>query len=195
VNQRTKESTFYRVNGATEESAKGAAQDLVSAYKWRATFPLLINVSGEPTYFLSLKGDTEVVQGYAMVNVREYNSIKVMGKSLAECTEQYVATLRSKGIEAEQPVVPDTTPDDDETKYGSVEGVVSDVRSLVSNGNTIYYVQLEEDSAVYYRVTVNQEAAALLNKGDRVQIEYAIGVASILDAVEISRVISGAVNP
>ncbi|MDR2646925.1 MAG: CvpA family protein [Oscillospiraceae bacterium] len=173
VNQRTKDTTFYRVSGATENSAQGAAEGLVSDYKWKATFPLLINVSGQPTYFLSLKEDaTGVLQGYSMVNVGQYNKIKVWGKTLADCIDAYVQALRDNGINAAEVEVPDPPANSpDETPYQNIEGVISNIRSAVIDGNTVYYIKLE--GAAYYAIRAKDfEGAVLLNKGDRVNIEY-----------------------
>jgi len=156
VNQRTKKADFYKMEGAMESSAEEAAEGLVSAYKWEATFPLLINISGQPTYFLSLKDDSKVVQGYAMVNVAQYNKIKVWGKTLTECTNLYVQALRDNGITAVKPdVVID--PEGEQT----VTGAISDIRTAVVNGNTTYYIRLN-NAGPYYTITVAQTPEVVL---------------------------------
>ena len=38
--------------------------------RYTATFPLLLNISGEPTYFMAMKDNAGLVKQYAMVNVR-----------------------------------------------------------------------------------------------------------------------------
>lgn len=48
INQRTAESKFYSVAGATEESAMRSAEGRVQHLQYDATFPLLINVDGQP---------------------------------------------------------------------------------------------------------------------------------------------------
>lgn len=50
VNQRTKEAKYYAIAGAEEYSAMHSAQGAVQQYGYQATFPLLLNVSGQPTY-------------------------------------------------------------------------------------------------------------------------------------------------
>ena len=54
-NQRTKETRFYLVAGAKEYSAMDSAQGQVQQMKYTATFPLLLNISDQPTYFMALK--------------------------------------------------------------------------------------------------------------------------------------------
>ena len=55
INQRTAESKFYPVAGATEDSAMSSAEGQVQQMRYTATFPLLINVGGQPTYFIAFE--------------------------------------------------------------------------------------------------------------------------------------------
>ena len=74
-NQRTKETRFYLVAGAKEYSAMDSAQGQVQQMKYTATFPLLLNISDQPTYFMALKDAAELVKMYAMVNVSQYQIV------------------------------------------------------------------------------------------------------------------------
>ena len=73
-NQRTKETHFYSVAGATEASAQASAMSQVQQMRYVATFPLLLNIADQPTYFMSLKGEDGLVKMYAMVNVPSIRS-------------------------------------------------------------------------------------------------------------------------
>ena len=53
MNQRTMETRFYKIEGAIEDSAMSSAEGQVQNLGYRATFPLLLNISGEPTYFMA----------------------------------------------------------------------------------------------------------------------------------------------
>ena len=75
MNQRTMETRFYEVEGATEQSAMDSAEGQVQNLHYTATFPLLLNISGEPTYFIALKDDAGLVKMYAMVNVQKYQIV------------------------------------------------------------------------------------------------------------------------
>ena len=77
MNQRTMECRYYAVSGAEEFSAMASAEGQVQNLGYRAAFPLLINVSGEPTYFMALKDDAGLVKKYAMVNVQEYQNVAI----------------------------------------------------------------------------------------------------------------------
>ena len=74
-NQRTKETKYYPCAGATEYSAMDSAEGQVQNLRYTATFPLLLNVAEQPTYFMALKDASELVKMYAMVNVNQYQIV------------------------------------------------------------------------------------------------------------------------
>ena len=82
-NQRTMETKYYKVEGATEASAMSSAEGQVQNLKYKATFPLLLNISDEPTYFIALKDDAGLVKKYAMVNVQKYQIVAI-GDSVSQ---------------------------------------------------------------------------------------------------------------
>ena len=189
VNQRTKQADFYRMEGAMESSAEAAGEGLVSAYEWKATFPLLINISGQPTYFMALKDKTDVVQGFSMVNVAQYNKIKVWGKTLAECTNLYIQALRDNGVEISGPVTPPSPgpegPDTNPDGTGTVSGAISDIRSEVVGGTTVYYIQLA-GGGPYYKITAAQvPGIVLLNRGETVTIDFTAAPGDIMQAITV----------
>ncbi len=61
-NQRTKETKYYPCAGATEYSAMDSAEGQVQNLRYNATFPLLLNVAEQPTYFMALKDASELVK-------------------------------------------------------------------------------------------------------------------------------------
>ncbi len=70
INTRTKESIFYKINGATEEAAQKSAQGQVQQYDYVASFPILLNVYDTPTYFMTLKDQDGLIKQYAYVSVK-----------------------------------------------------------------------------------------------------------------------------
>jgi hypothetical protein len=163
VNQRTKEAKYYAIAGAEEYSAMNSAQGAVQQYGYKATFPLLLNVSGQPTYFMALKDSSSLVKMYAMVNVQQYQ-IVATGNSVMSCETAYISLLQENNIEVES-----TIPTDESLLF-RVSGVVEDIRSAVLDGTTYYYFRLKDDST-YYRVSAADcEAAVVVNVGDAVTI-------------------------
>ncbi len=74
-NARTGQYKFYPVIGAEEHSAMGAAEGQVQEKGYVASFPSLINVSGQPSYIMVLKDANGLVKLYAIVNVQQYNIV------------------------------------------------------------------------------------------------------------------------
>ena len=183
VNMRTKEANFYEISGAKEYSAMSSAEGQVQNYKWTATFPILLNISGQPTYFMSLKDDASLVKHYAMVNVQNYQVVAT-GKTIAECTENYANLLAQSNVNIKVDI--DKIKDDTD-KNGqnadekpsvstvTVKGVVSDIRTAVMGGESYYFVKLEKGKT-YYKVSASSnEAVVILNIGDSVSFTYVKG--------------------
>ena len=131
INQRTAESHFYSVSGATEDSAMQSAEGQVQNLRYQATFPLLINVSGQPTYFMALKDASELVKMYAMVNVNQYQ-IVATGATVADCEANYRQMLLKNNLISDDQGSIDVTPSD----YKSVEGTIAEIRTAVVDGNS-----------------------------------------------------------
>ncbi|MDE6108317.1 MAG: CvpA family protein, partial [Oscillospiraceae bacterium] len=164
-NQRTKETHFYSIAGAEEYSAKASAESQVQQMRYEATFPLLLNIGGDPTYFIPLKGAANLVKTYAMVNVARYD-IAETGATVSDCERAYLRALANKGIEA--------APGAAGTK---VSGVIAEIRSAVMEGNTYYFLRLEGQQVFYSVSAAQNTVAVILNVGDTVTVEYAAGEA------------------
>ena len=170
INQRTKESKYYQVSGALENTAQTSAQGKVQQYGYAATFPILLNVSGEPTYFMALKDSSQLVKMYAMVNVKQSTVVGV-GTSLAECTENYAAELEKSGVSVDVDVDSmgqEETPDAPKVETVDVTGTVAEIRSVITGGETYFYIKLQDNNA-YYKVAVKDaERIVILNVGDTI---------------------------
>ena len=170
INQRTKEAVYYQQAGALEETARTSAQGKVQEKGYVATFPILLNVSGEPTYFMALKDSSQLVKMYAMVNV-EQSTVVGVGNTLAECTENYAAELKSNGVNVDVDVDSmgqEETPDAPKVETVEVTGKVEEIRSIITGGETYFYIKLV-DNATYYKVAVkNAEKIVILNPGDTI---------------------------
>ena len=163
-NQRTKETRFYTCAGAEEYSAMDSAEGQVQQMHYVATFPLLLNISDQPTYFMALKDDAGLVKMYAMVNVSQYQ-IVATGATVSECESNYRRMLANNHLIGEEDSVI-VTPEQQ-----TVEGLITDLRSAVIDGTTYYYAAL--DGGAYYRISAAEvEGAVLLNVGDRVSFGY-----------------------
>ena len=175
TNQRTKETKFYSCAGATEYSAMDSAQGELQNLRYTATFPLLLNVEGQPTYFMAMKDAAQLVKMYAMVNVQQYQ-IVATGETVAECERNYTELLSQNGI-----LTGDQTLSGTET----AQGAVADIRSAVQDGNSVYYIQLIGDETYYAITAAEAPLAVILSTGDQVSITYQPGEGPILTAVTL----------
>ena len=175
TNQRTKESKFYSCAGATEHSAMASAQGQLQHLQYTATFPLLLNVGGQPTYFMAMKDKAQLVKQYAMVNVQQYQ-IVATGDTVAECEQGYLALLSQNGVLDGNTGLSGTE---------TVEGTIAELRSAVLDGNTVVFIRLTGSELFYTVSAVDQPLAVILNEGDRVAVTFRPGEGSILDGVEV----------
>ena len=198
-NQRTKELRYYQKGGAMESSAQESAADAVQNYGYRAIFPILLDIEGQPTYFMSLYGDSYTVKGYALVNLDDKTIVgtglldteKSDVNALNAAVENYIAALKDKNkvdinanaddykVTDDNTSVTDTVNDDAKT----VTGVVTDVKTAVNNGNTVYYLQIENK---YYYISVNECMNVLLvSAGDTVTVTYTTDSETFVKATNV----------
>ena len=141
VNQRTGESHFYPVAGATEASAMASAEGQLQNLRYQATYPILLNVAGQPTYFVSLKDDAGLVKMFAMINIEQYQSVAT-GSTVEECQEAYLSLLAADGLLSEQEAA-------DASVTVEVSGKIATIAQAVVDGNSHFYVTLEGDETIY----------------------------------------------
>ena len=166
VNQRTKEARYYSCAGAEEYSAMSSAMGAVQQYGYQSTFPLLLNVSDQPTYFMALKDGAGLVKMYAMVNVQQYQ-IVATGYTLKECQSNYYTLLTNNNL------IDSNASEQDTTKTENITGYIDDIRSATIDGNTIIYLRLSHNLGIYYTVSAKDyPIAVILNIGDRIELEY-----------------------
>lgn len=140
MNQRTMETRYYEVSGAEEYSAMDSAKGRVQNLGYTATFPLIINISGQPTYFMALKDGAGLVKSYAMLNIEKYQNVAI-GDSVLQCESNYIKLLKDNGIVEEQ------QPEVKETK--KVKDIISKIIPVVIDGNTHMYIMLSQSDSIY----------------------------------------------
>ena len=180
-NQRTKETHFYSVAGATEASAQASAMSQVQQMRYVATFPLLLNIADQPTYFMALKGNDGLVKMYAMVNVQQYNIVET-GSTVAECEANYRRALADSGLISDGDA--EAVPSDQE----EISGAIAEIRTAVLDGNSYYFLRLEGQDTFYAVNAAENPLAVILNAGDQVTIAYTAGEGGgILSGTSVAR--------
>ncbi len=160
TNTRTGKTTMYKTAGATEEAAIRSAEGKVQQYGYKATFPYLINIQGEPTYFTTLKDSNGLVKQYAMVNVKNYNTVGV-GDNLQSTLNKYLEGLTNTNISLEG-----------SNKEEVIQGEVERIGLVVKDGSSIYDIKLKDSDKIYSVSTETSREIALTKVGDKVEIKY-----------------------
>ena len=159
TNMRTKETNFYSVPGAEEYSAMESAKGQVQQMKYEATFPLLINLNGKPTYLMSLKDNAGLVKMYAFVDVVDYQKV--------------VVTDASAGIEvAAKNYLGEANIEVDDSKLETKEITVKSISTAVIDGYTYYYIKDIEKNKYMASISINKEKLPFIEVGSVITISY-----------------------
>lgn len=164
MNQRTMETKFYEIAGAEEYSAMDSAEGQVQNLNYKATFPLLLNISGEPTYFICLKDDAGLVKKYAMVNIQKYQVVGI-GDTVSECEEEYQELLLKEGIQVVE----------DSRETGEITGKITKIAQGVVDGNSHYYMMIEGSEEIFDVSVVDFIEIIKYEVGQEISLEYKIG--------------------
>ena len=148
-----------------------SAQSQVQQMRYVATFPLLLNIADQPTYFMSLKGEDGLVKMYAMVNVQQYQIVET-GSTVAQCETNYRKTLANAGLIG----AGDVQVNQGEAK--EEHGIIAEIRSAVVGGNTHYYIRMEHSLGYLDFNTAEVPRAVLLDVGDSIWYTYRLDEAS-----------------
>lgn len=163
VNQRTQESHFYSVPGATEASAMASAEGQVQDLGYQATFPLLINVNGQPTYFMALKDGSGVAKQFAMIDIQRYQNVAT-GSTVAECQKNYETLLATNGV----------TSGSSGGGEGAVStsGVIRTMAQAVLEGNSHFYVTLDGVEGIFDFALPGLIEIVGYREGDTIEFTY-----------------------
>lgn len=173
VNTRTKEVKRYNVSGATEDAAESSAEGLVQQYKYDASNFILYNVGGIPTYIGPLTDAEGLVKGVAAVNMESY-AIAGWGANVNDAIRSYRQALFSRGKSSNVAAA---------TSQEEAKGIVSRIASDIKNGNTSYYIVLENKEGFIFTADSNLSVEVPLTKiGDSVQIKYSLSGSALVVA-------------
>ncbi len=163
MNQRTRETRYYKVNGAEEYSAMGSAEGQVQNLGYQATFPILLNISNEPTYFMALKDSAGLVKKYAMVNIQKYQNVAI-GDTVSACQDAYIKLLNTSGI---------TAGNTGDSK--KMTGTIRRIAQSVLDGNSHFYLVLNDHEEIFDVPVQDFLQVVTLQEGDKVTVEYLEG--------------------
>lgn len=163
VDMVTKEPRLYRISGATESAAQLSAQGKVQQYGYKAAFPLIINLNGEPTYFMTLQDTEGLIKQYAYVSVQDYQTVGV-GETITDARLNFEKALRASGSGSVGNTADTAT---------TLTGIVGRIGSEYTGSTTAYYFVLEDRPDLLFSVQASiSDELAVTRPGDRVQVIY-----------------------
>ena len=163
VDMVTKEPIMYQLAGATEEAAQRSAEGKVQQYGYYASFPLIINFEGTPTYFMTLKDIDGLIKQYAYVSVKDFLVVGV-GESMQDAKLDYEKALRQN---------PSSSTITDSTNTAELEGTVYRINQEIVAGETVYRFILNERKDMVFEAQGSvSEMLSLTREGDSVKLIY-----------------------
>lgn len=161
ANSRTGECKYFDVSGAEEHSAMSAAEGEVQNLGYKASFPSLINICGEPTYVMVLKDDGGLVKQYALVNTKKYNVVAT-AQTQNEVLKNYRKLLRENNIISNDEAKKDQ-------KFEIIK--IDKIENIVIDGNTIVYIKSDTDEVFKQEFSEN-EKLVMLKEGDFIKVFF-----------------------
>ena len=159
TNLRTKETNYYLIAGAEEYSAMASAEGLVQEKRYVATFPLLINLNGKPTYLLSLKDNAGLVKMYAFIDVVDYQKVITNDAALGieAAANKYLNEVPSTG-------------DNALTKTTTIE--IKTIKTAVIDGTTHYYLTDKSNQRYTVSIKTGRNILPYLEVGQKLTVTY-----------------------
>lgn len=160
VDMVTKESLLYQMSGATETAAQSSAEGKVQQFGYRASFPMIINLDGQPTYFMTLKDNAGLIKQYAFVSVANYTSVGT-GETIDSALRNFRQVRgNTSGIMTGQ-------------SGSSIKGTVERIASESIGDSVTYKIILKEKPTLIFTVSYDlSNELALTQPGDRVSMDY-----------------------
>ncbi len=161
MNQRTGQTKYYTVSGAEEHSAMSSAEGKVQHLNYKATFPLLLNIAGNPTYFICLKDSAGLVKQYAMVNIEKYTIVSI-GSTVTECEKDYIKQLKENLM----------TEDEISEEGKSISGKIIRMTEAVIEGNSHFYFLIENNDLIFDVSVADHLDIIRYQTGDNISFQY-----------------------
>ena len=178
VDMVTKQPILYQMNGATEYSAQKSAEGKVQNLEYYASSPIILNVNGNPTYFMPLKDREGLIKRYAFVSVINYSNVGV-GETISSALQDYEKVLKN-----------DTFSSSQFHKTESQKSLTAKVLRISSefNGNETNYKFLLEGHTdkIFSANAIISDDLALTREGDTVNIKYGDSDSDVLYVFEFN---------
>lgn len=176
VDTKTKDAKFYKSSGFNEEEARNIAngQAEAAAAGYKATYPVLYNMRGVPTYFMTYKDASGNIQGYCFVASNNRTAVGC-DKLKTVAAQKYLSTLKATSHDKMK---------DSEVK---VEVLTGTVRDITLEGDVYYILLNEKPGFEFTGKSINFSELKWSHKGSHVKVSFKIGEEKVvpLDSFDI----------
>ncbi|MEG1294854.1 MAG: hypothetical protein RSD02_00595 [Niameybacter sp.] len=163
VDTRTKEAKLYKQPGATEIAAMRSAEGKVQEKGYTATFPVMYNILGQPTYVMSLKDKAGLIKMVSFVSVEDY-SLVGLGENKEDALRSYQEALKSKGNQINI---------GNQATHLEAKGIITRFNANVQSGNTYYYFMIDTMPNIVFIANSNvSKELPLTQIGDSISLLY-----------------------
>ena len=140
-------------------SAEGQVQNL----RYTASFPLLINVANQPTYFMALKDATALPKKFAdRPHIQRYQNVAV-GDTVADTQTAYEALLATNGV---------LTNETDLTDVEQLTGTIENMAQAVIDGNSHFYLTIAGQDGMFDFALPGLLEVVKYKVGDQITFTY-----------------------
>ncbi len=163
VDLKTKEAITYQMSGATEYAAQRSAEGKVQQFGYIASFPIIINLDGMPTYVMTLKDDFGLIKQYAFVSVSDFSFVGV-GETLEDARRNYRNVVG--GTAGSGSLV--------EGELENITGNIIRISEEIQDGTTLYKFIIDSAPDMIFTASFDvNNVLALTQEQDSVTISYA----------------------
>lgn len=172
MNCRTGEMKYYKTYGISESKAMGVAEGRVQEKGYKASYPLLLMVGGQETYFMLMRDANENLCGYAFVSYKDYSKATV-ADTLITAQTQYMKEISA------------TTSADilDNLELSSGTAAIRYIGNEVKNGDTIWYVTLDGNNHIFTLTSDVEPLIVFAEEGNMATVEYVESDSQVVSAV------------
>lgn len=174
MNSRTGEMTLYRTYGISELKAQGVAEGKVQEKEYKASYPLLLTIAGEETYFMLMRDSSNNLCGYSFVNYKDYTKSAV-GENLVIVQAEYIKSCKSSKSSNSL----------EDNSLTIKKGNISEITSEVVDGTSIYYVRINNSKQIYSLYSELSPEIVFAKVGDSISISYVEVDSVIIAAVDV----------
>ena len=170
IDTRTKEVTIYRRQGIDENAAKVVAEDIQETRQARysATTPIMYNIHGVPTYFMTMKGERNIM-GYVFVSAISRQTVGY-GVSKQDALRAYIRSLT--GNSGDQSIK--------DGPLTAIEAREYVVRAITLVGDNFYLLLEGQPGKEFYGPSMFFRDLKWTDKGHKVSMSYGVGESDLI---------------